>query len=127
MQNEQKESCKEKALSHVKSVCPELMELRRNCKVLFRERVYLIQYIWASPCETQLDLFSSDRGAGFNKEKRIALKDVEIIGHTPHYTHFAKCLNKDNQHKLLDMWDLNSSSEEQSETVYKWFLGACGQ
>lgn len=97
---------KQKALDHVRSVCPELMELSFGCNLVTNGRPY--EVIVSSQYEPERI------GRRLNREGRIAvqvnaepfgfpsvtqerfidcIKDDEIIGHTPHLEHWLRTLD----------------------------------
>jgi len=136
---------KQKALDHVRNVCPELMELGRGCvielhhdigrEVIDREYPILDNKITDGPYYNCID---SDR-----KVNRKVIK--KIIGHTPHLEHWLRgiesawgdldnvclrherlsiCINFDDDH-WLD-YNLTKDGENQSEEFYQAYCEIVG-
>jgi len=81
MKNEQKQSYKERALSHVKTLCPELMELSKGCDVYSNlnpdKGIFVGGVVWLNETEGTLEDWHDD---------------MKIIGHTPHLEHWLRTL-----------------------------------
>lgn len=129
---------KQKALEHVRSVCPELMELSFGCILIDENDGKQYTYVNGGDHHTEdawmmlLDsksLICSDENLGFDAE-------LEIIGHTPHLEHWLRGI-KATAHKdwLGEVWnsilwpqryDLTKDGENQSEDFYKTYCTIVG-
>ena len=137
MQNEQKQSYKDKALAHVRSICPELMELSFGCEVergigLPKQKATVIQ---KSGVGWMLWLHGSEICHAEHTDK------LNIIGHTPHLEHWLRGLNSSTDsycHSIFDngeltlsgkpvtVYDLTKDGENQSEEFYKAYCEIVG-
>jgi hypothetical protein len=73
---------KEKALAHVRSVCPELMELRNGCTLHIQ--MELVRIVLTTKDGT----FYCDDGKFWTREMLEQNRLIKIIGHTPQLQHW---------------------------------------
>lgn len=126
---------KQKALDHVRSVCPELMELGFGCRVYIKDEQANGTY---SGYYTE----GKYRGVGRINVSHIDIGHVpydsmqmNIIGHTPHLENFIHALHfgefssrdellteAENMHALVMLYDCKKGGDEQSDAFYQAWL-----
>ncbi len=134
---------KEKALAHVRSVCPELMELSLGCAFINPERVTEFDdgqdWIVRSLATWNHDINKSENDDLYEGliGGETDIIDCEIIGHTPHLEHWLRGIGKRRSFELSStgdemlvvidwtapttrvLYDLTKPGDEQSEEFYQ--------
>lgn len=115
---------KQKALDHVRSVCPELMELSFGCWVYSEWRNSRVRHFvlhadydrrWGRANDKYVWIAEARWGKKPNggSTKKVLADDVTIIGHTPHLDHWLRGVGID------ETTDVYVNSELETLSVVK--------
>lgn len=132
---------KQKALDHVKNVCPELMELSFGCWVEstnFEERYKYTKKVGRVDKDTDIVIYAED--GNHDDMEHFRNGNMRIIGHTPHLEHWLRGINPtspvrvpvelhaDNTMVIGSrvLYDLTKDGENQSEEFYKAYCEIVG-
>ena len=116
---------KQKALDHVRIVCPELMELSRGCCVECEPNLQHPKYVTAtgknSEGEEYIDITPGSVINRLYKKKKFAHdKTYKIIGHTPHLEHWLRGIGTVSPKPSVDLWsiELEINSDRKDNCLY---------
>lgn len=142
---------KEKALAHVRSVCPELMELSFGCEVHItgedreHDAKFVYRYWISVHGEEREDCVYKPK---FQFGDDMVIRDsedptVEIIGHTPHLEHWLRGIDANSTdpswvisvssnlmrieyRDVAGIYNLSADGENQSEEFYQAYCEIVG-
>lgn len=137
---------KQKALDHVRSVCPELMELSEGCIFEYNYDYWHVNMVRRgdgtvfafSPSGDIHDIgYVNEKDKWqykyqhFTKEWFEDEKDeIKIIGHTPHLEDFIRVVrlhhkNRSGDIDVMDYYDVGNDGEHQPDGFYRVFCNLC--
>jgi hypothetical protein len=131
---------KTKALDHVRSVCPELMELSFGCKIEWDKEIGVISGFFYNRWYATF----SERNLPPQVFQEETLEKIKIIGYTPHLEHWLRGIDPIRDEANISangkfyisqtesgktnwgVYDLTKDGENQSEEFYKAYCEIVG-